>query len=258
MSGKPVQIRPGVGARITAAGVLAPRKAKIRLQELACRTGIRPVRRRLVPSYPYAFDPVQLMYLCDCLEQVRDVPGAVVEIGCSAGHTTLFLNQYLGARGIEKPYLCIDTFSGFTRAHIDHEVALRGKDRVEYDIAWKDSSLDLFRLTLVHNGLRRVQVVREDISRYEFPDSMQIAFCLVDVDLYLPVRHALDKVLLRLSPGGVIVVDDCSERHKYDGARQAYSEFVRAYGLPERYSHGKLATIRPFCERLERRVSTAC
>mgnify|MGYP006150681009 CR=1 FL=1 len=71
-------------------------------------------------------------------------------------------------------------------------------------------------------------------------------------------RQEIDRnvpaLLERLSPGGMIVVDDCwtKSRHlwvegvanAYDGAMQAYKEFVAARGLPEEFAETKLALIR--------------
>jgi predicted O-methyltransferase YrrM len=68
------------------------------------------------------------------------------------------------------------------------------------------------------------------------------------------VQSGLAKVYDRLTPGGVIVVDDCwvsTDRPQleaiaeaYDGALQAYREFVKTHDLPEDVVEMKLGVIR--------------
>jgi hypothetical protein len=81
----------------------------------------------------------------------------------------------------------------------------------------------------------------------------QVAFCLLDVDLYRPVKLGLAKIYPLLSLGGMIVIDDCWSKSKhlwvdgigeaYDGAMQAYQEFTREHRLPEKFVETKLAII---------------
>jgi O-methyltransferase len=56
---------------------------------------------------------------------------------------------------------------------------------------------------------------------------------------------ALQGVWDRLLPGGVIVADDCSPHdHRWDGALQAYNEFIAKVGLPHEIRTGKLGILR--------------
>jgi ribosomal protein S12 methylthiotransferase len=47
-----------------------------------------------------------------------------------------------------------------------------------------------------------------------------------------------------LAPGGVIVIDDCHADHAFDGAHQAWREFIAANGLPAEIVEHKLAVLR--------------
>lgn len=49
---------------------------------------------------------------------------------------------------------------------------------------------------------------------------------LLDVDLYLPTKKTLPKIYDLLVDGGIVVVDDVQDNMNYDGAYQAYMEFV--------------------------------
>ncbi|MGE5779905.1 MAG: hypothetical protein ACM30D_11445, partial [Hyphomicrobiales bacterium] len=54
--------------------------------------------------------------------------------------------------------------------------------------------------------------------------------------------HGLFEVL---SPGGMIVVDDCdSSQIQWDGSDQAYKEFMKKINQPPEIIHEKLGVIR--------------
>jgi predicted O-methyltransferase YrrM len=96
---------------------------------------------------------------------------------------------------------------------------------------------------LALNEVDNVTLIRADASHFDYSAYRDISFALIDVDLYLPVRSALQALFPVMAPGGVIVVDDCLADNMYDGALQAYREFTAAHGLPERITHGKLGVI---------------
>jgi hypothetical protein len=88
-----------------------------------------------------------------------------------------------------------------------------------------------------------VELVQEDAAMFEYASLRQIAFCLLDVDLYIPTSIALPKIFEILSPGAMIVVDDCIPDDRWDGALQAYTEFVKSRGLPVNIVGKKLGII---------------
>jgi len=206
---------------------------------------LAPQRVRL-PSYPYMVHPAGLAFLCRCLEETASVPGAVVEIGCAWGETTLFLNEHLKWMKSDKPYLSIDTFAGFPAEHVAHESAARGKDHDFLTTAFTRTGVTAtwYRRAMARAGATRVNAIAADISTYEFDPDLQISFCFIDVDLYLGVRDALAKVYARLSPGGIIAVHDCRGVAWADGSRQAYDEFVAQHGLPSRLEADVFGVVR--------------
>jgi O-methyltransferase len=66
----------------------------------------------------------------------------------------------------------------------------------------------------------------------------QVAVCLLDVDLEIPVYEGLRRIVPRLAPGGVVLVDDCDEDTTWAGARAGYSRFVSDTGVTEDYFLG--------------------
>jgi O-methyltransferase len=206
-----------------------------------------PLRRFLFPRYQYAFTPRQLGVLLGLLDEARRVPGDVVEVGCFVGATTVFLTQHLQVVGDRRRYLAIDTFAGFTTEDVAHEEGMRGKqlDEVQRECLFGMNDQRWFDYTMRLNGFSQVASVKGDIKAITLSQhTSRIAFALLDVDLYQPTRAALAQVWPLLAPGGVVVIDDCRDDHIFDGAAQAWREFIAAHVLPMDRVEGKLGVLR--------------
>ena len=197
---------------------------------------------KMFSVYPFLFSPRQLVFMTECVERVAALEGCIAEIGCSRGYTTAFLNRFMEESGIKKDYYAVDTFSGFIADHVDHEVKARGKSSsIRHKMAdnkktWFDRSMEVSEIT----GLKSIEA---DAATFDYSTIAPIAFCLLDVDLYVPIAKALPRIYHHLVPGGIIVVDDCAPDQTWDGALQAYSEFCRSMNLPEDIRHKKLGLI---------------
>ena len=88
----------------------------------------------------------------------------------------------------------------------------------------------------------RVRCVVGDAERYIY--DTRISFCLLDVDLYKPTIGALRHMWPNLSPGAIVVVDDCKPNQRYDGAFQAYAEFVESINAAPEIVLNKLGILR--------------
>ena len=216
------------------------------LKRLQFRT---PLRRQMVHRYDYFFWPAELAFLCELLEQGASTGGTVLEVGCAHGATTVFLNNHLtwaqkykGLRA-DVTYACLDTFSGFLPEHKLYEQQQRGKSGTSYE-DYRINSPEWFTYMLKENGVSRAKVLQGDAAVFDYASIGPFGFCLLDVDLYLPTRSALPRIHEQLRPGGLIVVDDCQPEQEYDGARQAYLEFVASLGLEPEIHHRKFGIIR--------------
>jgi SAM-dependent methyltransferase len=192
----------------------------------------------------------QLAYVFNCLDEIAEVEGVVLEIGCAFGHSTALMGEYMQDRGIDKPIYCIDTFAGFT----DDDVAQERRRGKQFDYSksvYQKNNIEVFRTELERLGVVP-HITKADICNVEVTDLPQIAFCLLDVDLYQPVAKGLRLIWEKLSPGGLIVVDDCAaanprftaDADRFDGALQAYAEFIAEKGLSSDIREGQLGTIR--------------
>ena len=221
--------------------------AVMRLRALARRLAFRtPLRARLVHRYPYLFSPAQLRVILNAVDQSLREPGALIEIGCAWGLTTVFLNEHLRTtNNADRAYIAIDTFGGFTRRDVDYEITERRKAPAirTFDDTFRNNSREAVAATLAANGFRGARLIEADVVTYDLAPLGPIAFALIDVDLLLPVRSSLDKVWPQLSPGGMIVVDDCAPNNEWDGALEAYEDFVSRMGLESNIVEHKLGLI---------------
>jgi O-methyltransferase len=212
------------------------------IKDISLKTGRN---RQLFGLYPYMFSPAQLIFLADCVTSVSDVPGSFVEVGCAYGATTVFLNKYMNdnAELAERNYYAIDTFQSFVAKHADYEIQNRGKPP-SIKKRFKENKKAWFDKSMVVHGLKRVKSIECDATQFDLSRVAPIAFCLIDVDLYIPIKDLLPKVFSAMSSGGIIIVDDCQPDQMWDGALQAYQEFTRERNLPAEIVLEKLGIVR--------------
>jgi SAM-dependent methyltransferase len=211
------------------------------LKEFSYRSGF--LRKRFFSVYPFMFTPTQLMFIGQALRDTRDVPGGCLEVGCAYGATTVFLRKLMEEEGIEKPYTAIDTFSGFVPEQVEFEIASRRKSP-SIGLSFASNKREWYETALAVDGVDGVRAVTADAAAFDYASLGKIAFCLLDVDLYVPIRDALPKIERQLAPGGVIVVDDCSPGGNWDGALQAYLEYCAARDIAPEIHCEKLGIVR--------------
>ena len=202
-------------------------------------------RQRLFPEHRFQFSAQQLCFLCKCLSDTKNIDGGIVEIGCEYGHTTIFLNNYINdLTGANRTYFAIDTFAGFTQADVSFETGSRFKGALDYE-DFRENRKEWFERTMEINRATRVKVIEADINEFDVRSLGPLSFVLLDVDLYRPTKKALPELYEMLRPGGILIVDDCNPTQiKWDGAFQAYFEFIRSINATPRIVHHKLGMVR--------------
>jgi hypothetical protein len=197
-------------------------------------------RSALVPLLyrypPFALAPERLYVLMHHLIETKDVPGAIVEVGCNLGGTAVIAKQLLDRLDIRKPYICIDTFDGFVDAQFATDVGL-GTPQSDQHL-FSGNSKQLVAKILRQHRCTGVDLVQGDVT--SLPDAALPAQCslvLADVDLTEPTYITMKRFWPRLAPRGAILVDDCPANSSWK-ARIGYSRFCGEQGLPERYLFG--------------------
>lgn len=204
---------------------------------------VRALLRRYRPTVLYptpasSLQPERLYLYLDALWRRREMQGTTLEVGCWVGGTTAIAARMCARTGCRRPYVCIDTFSGFVPSQFEHD---RRRHRVPALSArlFDQNSLPMVRTLLERYGCEGVDLIQGDIATLpeeRLPD--QIAVALLDVDLEVPVLEGLRRIVPRLAPGGIVLVDDCVVGTSWAGARPGYRRFVQEAGLPEHYENG--------------------
>jgi O-methyltransferase len=171
---------------------------------------------------PYTMTSVERMYaLWEATRYVlrRDIPGAFVECGVWRGGSAMLMAQVL--RGSGRELWLYDTFDGMPEPAGD-DLDFRGEppdlsNELVSAIAGLDevvSNLSFYEPVIYVEGK-----VEETIPS-RAPE--QIALLRLDTDWEESTRHELEHLYDRLSPGGVLLVDDYGH---WRGARRAVDQF---------------------------------
>lgn len=171
------------------------------------------------------------------LDETREVPGAILEVGSYLSGTAAMANAFLRRTGTPRRYVCVDTFDGFLPEHFERDL--------EHGTPAEDEALfDAHDKAMVTKLLNRwgepdIELVQGDICT--MPDAAlpsPVAVCLVDVDLEIPIYDGLRRVVPLVSRGGVVLVDDCPELTSWAGARVGYRRYCADSGVREEYMNG--------------------
>ena len=192
---------------------------------------IPPIRDLVFPRYRYGIDPAQLAFLVNGIESTKETGGAVLEIGVSWGHTSVFLLEHLRSTQSQQPVVLIDTFEGFVESSMRYEVVHRGKRRSDID-RFRYCSPTIFEHNLRRLGYDNFKIIVGDCCEVDYEAIGPIAVALLDVDLYMPTKYTLDKLWPHIASGGSVLVDDCIQGTEWDGSLQAYSEFIKSHDMP--------------------------
>lgn len=186
----------------------------------SAKTAIKEAIAPLRYPQPSPMLNVERLYLyLDALHKTREVSGDAVEVGCFQGATAAFAHRFLAGIGVTRKYLCIDTFGGFPKEQFAADAALGTEAFLEP--AFAANSQKLVRKLLDMWGCEEIQLLKSDIVQLP-PDNLpeKIAIALIDVDIAEPTKAALQKIMPRMSPGGIILIDDC-DMAGFKGARVA-------------------------------------
>lgn len=162
----------------------------------------------------------RILYLNSLYQRIVEVPGVVLEFGCRWGAS---LPVLMGLRGVYEPFnftreiVGFDTFEGLDGvSDMDGSTVSDGAFGVSagYDETLT-KILELHRADSPLPDLMRAYVVKGD-ARETFPPWLSennhavIAMAIFDMDIYLPTREVLERVIPRLTKGSLLVFDELS------------------------------------------------
>lgn len=154
------------------------------------------------------------------LTRALEVPGAVVECGCHAGISTLFMKTVMMFYGEQRELHVYDSFEGLpepTAEDLADTVANpRGKGACKAQLADFKSNWQGVELPHIHVGWF------EDTLPAKLPP--QICFAFLDGDFYESIRVSLEEVWPRIVAGGFVVVHDFSNSD-FPGVAKACNQY---------------------------------
>ncbi len=180
--------------------------------------------------HPYTMDSrARLRGLYSSVRHVveNNIPGDVVECGVAFGGSAALLGLTLKDCGAQRKLWAFDTFAGLpapTEADPDYDSAIRFAGAYASDIAELKKLFDSFGIlenTVFVKGLFQETVPKSPVNR--------IAVLHLDGDWYESVKVCLDHLYDRVTPGGVIQIDDYGH---WAGARKAVDEFMKDRAIP--------------------------
>lgn len=166
-----------------------------------------------------------LEIVCDHLDMILEnhTPGAVVEFGCYAGTTSLFIRRILDDKKQSgtHPFHVYDSFDGLPRktaqdsnaAGIDFEAGKLYVSKKEFLQQFRSAHLNP---PIIHKGWF------DQLSPDIVPNP--IAFAFLDGDFYSSIISSLRLVWPKMSPGGLILIDDY-QRPTLPGVERAVRDF---------------------------------
>ncbi|WP_199753689.1 TylF/MycF/NovP-related O-methyltransferase [Corallococcus sp. AB018] len=163
----------------------------------------------------------------------NDIPGSIVECGVWRGGSMMVAAKALLALGVQRALYLFDTFEGMTPPSdadrswrgVSAEQLLSREAREEGFNIWCIADEADVRANVSSTGypMEQVHLVKgkvEETLPAQAPDT--IALLRLDTDWYESTRHELEHLYSRLSPGGVLIIDDYGY---WQGSRRAVDEF---------------------------------
>lgn len=185
--------------------------------------------------------PERVLATCEATRHVvrHEIPGAIVECGVWRGGSSMAMARTLLDEGSDDRHLYLfDTYEGMSEPTA-HDVSLFG-DVAEVELAtqppdsliWARAALEEVRANVTSttypaDRLHFVQGRVEDTIPEHAPE--QIALLRLDTDWYESTRHELAELGDRMSPGGILIIDDYGH---WNGARRAVDEWVASRATP--------------------------
>jgi len=182
---------------------------------------------------PYTMtSPARIVAVCSAVKYVEanNIPGAFVECGVWKGGSSMAAALTFNT---PRPLFLFDTFEGMS-APSDHDrhattgrpaaVVRQNADRG--GTSWCRSPLEEVKRNMDSTGYPTGQVTYvkgkvEDTIPGSAPD--QISILRLDTDWYESTKHELEHLYPRLSPGGVLIIDDYGY---WVGARKAVDDYL--------------------------------
>jgi O-methyltransferase len=181
----------------------------------------------LLNKYPLISEQIEkpeLKVILNNLEKVLNdsVAGNIVEMGCYAGTTSLFISRVLKQLNSNKQFHVYDSFEGLPeKSSLDSSPAGTQFKAGELSVSKKQFIDNYKKASLstphIHKGWFN-KLTNEDVPE-------EICFAFLDGDYYDSIKDSLHLIQDKLTPGSVIIIDDY-QNEALPGAKRATDEWL--------------------------------
>lgn len=195
------------------------------------------LQKRIAPLTMTGIESQYAMYKAMQYILASDVPGDIVECGVwKGGISMIFADQLQKAQSARTQYL-YDTFEGMSEptaadVRFDGNSAKpkwENRSRIDGGNDWDYASLAEVENNLKTTKYEHIRFVKgkvEDTIPSVIPE--RIALLRLDTDWYESTQHELKYLFPKLSPGGVLVIDDYGH---WIGAKKAVDEYFTEHNI---------------------------
>lgn len=192
--------------------------------------------------------PANINIICSLVEQVLQIPGNLAECGVHQGKSLIATALYLRDRTSGKKLFGFDSFEGFNES-IGIDLAMTSDKSLASHV---DMRVGGFSDTCLATLEDRILAFRLESRIKLFPgyfsstlqsvEAERFCFVSIDCDIYSSYRECLEFFAPRMSPGGIILLDEYHDR-AWPGCNKAVDEFLSGTTFPlqeiERDNHVK-------------------
>ena len=197
---------------------------------------IRDIVARVAPTFTMT-SKERVASLCSSVEYIVrcNIPGAFVECGVWRGGSMMAIALALRHLGVtDRDLYLFDTFTGMTPpSEVDrHAITGASAKQVLETSAWLPAPIEEVRRNLdstlyPSDRFALIEGRVEDTIPARAPE--QIALLRLDTDWYESTLHELIHLYPRLSPRGVLIIDDYG---CFDGSKLATDKYISENRLP--------------------------
>ena len=162
-------------------------------------------------------------------KRTSDVRGEIVEFGIFKGNSFFRWIKFrdLLEQTYSRKIIGFDIFGDFPEAHFEEDKAKRDAFVAETNGGVSISLEEINELLLKQGLAENVEIIKGDIlntlDQYLIENPhLKISLLHIDVDLYEPSKHILEKLFEKVTKGGIIIFDDYGA---FAGTNKAVDEF---------------------------------
>lgn len=163
--------------------------------------------------------------------QAAQAEGDFAECGVNAGFTSSAIMHHLDWRRLEKHFYLVDTFCGPVLSQYSEQEVRLGRRKVAEEALAKDAYVtDMERIRANYAEWPNVRIVQGAVPQaLERVEAKRVAFLHLDMNCASPERAAFEYFWDKLSPGGMVLLDDYA-RYRYEELAASIDEAARRRG----------------------------